>query len=100
MNDYLGSSVVGIHKYGLDTSSSQPGFKAKVYGLPGTQCLVQASQLRVRAWVYKYLELDGQGFISYYKTPENSNFLKNSKTVISVKIQNFSKSRMTKRASQ
>ena len=33
------------------------------------------------------------------KTRENSNFLKNGKTVISVKIQNFSRSRMTKRIS-
>ena len=30
------------------------------------------------------------------KTRENSNFMKNDKTVISVKIQNFSRSRMTK----
>ena len=33
------------------------------------------------------------------KTRENSNFLKNGKMVISVKIQNFSRSRMTKRIS-
>ena len=33
------------------------------------------------------------------KTRENSNFLKNGKIVISVKIQNFSRSRMTKRTS-
>ena len=33
------------------------------------------------------------------KTRENSNFLKKSKIVISVKIRNFSKSRMTKRTS-
>ena len=33
------------------------------------------------------------------KTRENSNFLKNGKTVISVKIRNFSISRMTKRTS-
>ena len=33
------------------------------------------------------------------KTRENSNFLKNGKMVISVKIQNFSRSRMTKRTS-
>ena len=33
------------------------------------------------------------------ETPENSNFLKNGKIVISVKIQNFSRSRMTKRTS-
>ena len=32
-----------IHKYGLDTISSQVGFKAKVCELPGTQCSVQAS---------------------------------------------------------
>ena len=30
------------------------------------------------------------------ETPENSNFLKNGKIVILVKIRNFSKSRMTK----
>ena len=30
------------------------------------------------------------------KTRKNSNFLKNGKMVISVKIQNFSRSRMTK----
>ena len=33
------------------------------------------------------------------KTREKSNFLKKSKIVISVKIQNFSRSRMTKRTS-
>ena len=39
---------------------------------------------------------DGQ---SECKTRENSNFLKNGKMVISVKIRNFSRSRMTKRTS-
>ena len=34
-----------------------------------------------------------------YETPENSNFLKNGKIVISVKIRNFSRSWMTKRIS-
>ena len=33
------------------------------------------------------------------KTRENSNFLKNGKMVVSVKIQNFSRSRMMKRIS-
>ena len=33
------------------------------------------------------------------KTRENSNFLKNDKIIISVKIRNFSRSRMTKRTS-
>ena len=33
------------------------------------------------------------------KTPENSNFMKNGKMVISVKIWNFSRSRMTKQIS-
>ena len=33
------------------------------------------------------------------KTRENSNFMKNGKIVISVKTQNFSRSRMTKRIS-
>ena len=33
------------------------------------------------------------------KTRENFNFLKNGKMVISVKIQNFSRSRMTKQTS-
>ena len=33
------------------------------------------------------------------ETPENSNFLKKGKIVISVKIRNFSRSRMTKRIS-
>ena len=33
------------------------------------------------------------------ETPENSNFLKNGKIIISVKIQKFSRSRMTKRIS-
>ena len=33
------------------------------------------------------------------KTPENSNFLKNHKMIISIKIQNFYKSRMMKRTS-
>ena len=33
------------------------------------------------------------------ETPENSNFLKNGKIVISVKIRNFSRSWMTKRIS-
>ena len=31
------------------------------------------------------------------ETPENSNFLKNGKIVISVKIRNFPRSQMTKR---
>ena len=35
----------------------------------------------------------------YCKTRENSNFLKNGKMVISVKIRNFYRSRMTKRTS-
>ena len=35
-----------------------------------------------------------------YKTRENSNFLKKGKTVISVKIRNFSRFRMMKRTSQ
>ena len=34
-----------------------------------------------------------------YKTRENSNFLKKGKMVISIKIRNFSRSRMTKRIS-
>ena len=34
-----------------------------------------------------------------YKTRENSNFLKKGKIVISVKIRNFSRSRMTKQIS-
>ena len=33
------------------------------------------------------------------KTRENSNFLKNGKTVISIKIRNFYRSQMTKRTS-
>ena len=33
------------------------------------------------------------------KTPENSNFLKNDKMVISIKIQNFSRSWMMKQTS-
>ena len=33
------------------------------------------------------------------ETPENSNFLKKGKIVISLKIRNFSRSRMTKRTS-
>ena len=33
------------------------------------------------------------------KTRENSNFMKKGKTVISVKIRNFARSRMTKRTS-
>ena len=33
------------------------------------------------------------------KTPENSNFLKNGKTVILIKIRNFSRLWMTKRTS-
>ena len=36
---------MGIHKYGLDTSSSQLGFKAKVCELPRTRRSVPASQL-------------------------------------------------------
>ena len=35
----------------------------------------------------------------YCETPRKSNFLKNGKMVISVKIRNFSRSRMTKRTS-
>ena len=41
----------------------------------------------------------GKGKGKFCKTRENFNFLKNGKMVISVKIQNFSKSRMTKRTS-
>ena len=33
------------------------------------------------------------------ETPRKSNFLKNGKMIISVKIRNFSRSRMTKQAS-
>ena len=39
------------------------------------------------------------GGLTGCKTRENSNFLKNGKIVISVKIRNFSRSRMTKRTS-
>ena len=39
------------------------------------------------------------GVFQPYKTRENSNFLKKGKTVISVKTQNFSRSRMTKQTS-
>ena len=35
----------------------------------------------------------------FFKTRENSNFLKNGKMVISVKTRNFSKSKMMKRIS-
>ena len=35
----------------------------------------------------------------FFKTLENSNFLKNNKMVISVKIRNFSRYRMTKQTS-
>ena len=38
---------MGLYKYGLDTNLSQLGFKAKVCELPGTQFLVQASQLSI-----------------------------------------------------
>ena len=38
-------------------------------------------------------------FLYGCKTRENFNFLKKGKTVISVKIQNFSRSRMMKRTS-
>ena len=37
--------------------------------------------------------------LSHCETPKNSNFLKKGKIVISVKIQNFSRSRMMKRIS-
>ena len=43
-----------------------------------------------------YLQNERQTFC---KTRENFNFLKNSKMIISVKIQNFSRYRMTKRTS-
>ena len=36
VNDYLGSSGVGIHKYGPNTSSSKLGIKTEVCELPGT----------------------------------------------------------------
>ena len=38
-------------------------------------------------------------YVFFCKTRENSNFLKNGKMVISIKIRNFSRSRMTKRTS-
>ena len=45
------------------------------------------------------MEKDDKVPIILCKTRENSNFLKNGKMVISVKIQNFSRSRMMKRTS-
>ena len=49
-------------------------------------------------------DLKTLGLVNYFlgfecKTRENSNSLKNGKIVISVKIRNFSRSRMTKRTS-
>ena len=49
--------------------------------------------------LYSFLSVCGLGVVGvqcWCKTRENSNFLKNGKIVISVKIQNFSRSRMTK----
>ena len=37
--------------------------------------------------------------VRFCETSENPNFLRNNKMVISVKIRNFSRSRMTKRTS-
>ena len=46
-----------------------------------------------------YKQNEGLDYFICCKTLENSNFLKNDKMVISVKIRNFSISRMTKRTS-
>ena len=39
MNDSLGSSNVGIHKYGPDTSSSQLGIKSLGTRVPRNMCM-------------------------------------------------------------
>ena len=50
-------------------------------------------------WKQHVDQILGIGSSQSCKTRENSNFLKNDKMVISVKIRNFSRSRMTKRTS-
>ena len=52
------------------------------------------------AWVNDYtLAVTQRCLVSICKTQENANFLKNGKMVISVKIENFSRSWMTKQTS-
>ena len=46
-----------------------------------------------------FLTIDKETSLKTCQTRENSNFLKNGKMVISVKIRNFSRSRMMKRTS-
>ena len=52
-------------------------------------------------WIRMYVEFRDEILLKMgeCKTRENSNFLKKGKIVISVKIRNFSRSRMTKRTS-
>ena len=52
-------------------------------------------------WMHMCVEFRDEIFFrrGECETPKKFNFLKNGKIVISVKIQNFSKSRMTKRTS-
>ena len=49
--------------------------------------------------VFSVREISAERSSSYCKTRENSNFRKKGKIVISVKIRNFSRSRITKRIS-
>ena len=57
----------------------------------GARCICMWFVLIVHNFGTKFLLRKGE-----CKTLENSNFLKNGKMVISVKIRNFSRSRMTK----
>ena len=65
-----------------------------LYAWYSARCICMCCVVIVQNFGTKFLLRKGE-----CKTRENSNFLKNGKIVISVKIQNFSKSRMTKRTS-
>ena len=57
----------------------------------GARCICMCFVVIVQNFRRKFFLRRGE-----CKTRENSNFLKKGKTVISVKIRNFSRSRMTK----
>ena len=65
-----------------------------LHALPSARCICMWVVVIVQNFGTKFLLRRGE-----CKTRENSNFLKNEKTVISVKIRNISISRMTKRIS-
>ena len=58
--------------------------------------ILENKDLKINSDLELKMEIVG---LSWCETPRKSNFLKKVKMVISVKIRNFSRSRMTKRTS-